>query len=129
MGGRRGERLYEGRVLTAADHRRRAEQFADRGEWTAAIRQRVRAIGRHLEEDGVLNPVAGRTAGELATETGRAIPDLAEEFASAATAFDDVTYGGRPGIEGNYRLVCDLDDRLRPARRTPGPTDRGAAGR
>jgi hypothetical protein len=30
----------------------------------------------------------------------------------AADAFNDVTYGERPGTEAEYRLVADLDDHL-----------------
>lgn len=123
MGGRRPERLYEGRALTAADHRARAEQSAAQGDWAAAIRQRVRAIGRQLEEEGVLRPVPGRTAGELADEAGKALPGLSTELASAATAFNDVTYGELPGSELNYRLVSDLDDRVRSAVMSSGQID------
>lgn len=113
LGGRVGERLYDGRVLAAAEHRNRAEQSAARGEWAAAIRQRVRAIGRQLEEGGVLNPVAGRTATELASEAGRALPEFGDELSFAATVFNDVTYGELPGTETEYRQISDLDDRLR----------------
>jgi hypothetical protein len=113
MGGRAGEHLYGGRVLGAAEHRARAEQAAAAGDWSAAIRQRVRAIGRQLEQDGVLNPVAGRTATELAGEAGRALPGFTTELNTAAAAFNDVTYGEQPGTQTSYRLISDLDDRLR----------------
>lgn len=112
LGGRVGERLYDGRVLAATEHRVRAEQSAARGEWATAIRQRVRAIGRQLEEGGVLNPVAGRTATELAREADRALPGFGDELNFAATVFNDVTYGELPGTEDDYRRIGDLDDRL-----------------
>ena len=38
----------------------------------------------------------------------------------AANAFNDVTYGERPGTEPAYRMIADLDDHLR---------SRGAAAR
>ncbi len=129
MGGRGGDHLYGARVLAAAAHRAHAEQSAAQGDWAGAIRQRVRAIGRQLEEDGVLNPVAGRTASELATEAAQRLPTFTAEFDTAATAFNDVTYGERPGTPENYRLISDLDDRLcahHRASRLPGPQ---AAGR
>lgn len=117
--GRRGDgRLYGSRTRTAADHRAEAEQSAARGDWSGAIRHRVRAIGRELEEDRVLNPVPGRTAGELAREAGAALPDCASDFDAAAGLFNEVTYGGQPGSEAGYRLVSDLDDRL--SRVAPG---------
>jgi hypothetical protein len=106
-------RLYGSRVMSAADHRARADQSAAQGDWAVAIRQRVRAIGRQLEEDGVLAPVPGRTAGELAQHAGVAMPEVVAEFASAATIFNDVTYGQQPGTESDYRLVSSLDDRVR----------------
>jgi hypothetical protein len=124
MGGRGSDRLYGERLRSAADYRLRAEQAATQRDWAAAIRNRVRAISRQLEEDGVLNPVAGRTARELAIEAGAAIPDFADDLTAAATAFNDVTYGELPGTETNYRLVSDLDDRLRAhnvAAARPGP--------
>lgn len=112
MGGQGSERLYNGRNLSAADHRTRARQLAAQGDWGAAIRQRVRAIGRQLEEDGVLDPIPGRTAGELARDAAAKLPGLTAELASAATAFNDVTYGEQPGTQSNYRLVSELDERL-----------------
>ena len=42
--------------LSAAEHRATAEQYAAAGNWAAAIRHRLRAVARHLEESGVLTP-------------------------------------------------------------------------
>lgn len=61
----------------------------------------------------MLNPVPGRTATELARDAGAAIPSLTGELRRAAEAFNDVTYGERPGTEPAYRLIADLDDHLR----------------
>jgi hypothetical protein len=123
MGGRGSDRLYGDRLRSATEYRARAHQAAHQGDWALAIRNRVRAISRQLEQDGVLNPVAGRTAHELAIEAGAVIPDFADELRTAATAFNDVTYGELPGTETSYRLVSNLDDRLRahdPAAGRPG---------
>jgi hypothetical protein len=107
---RGGERaLFDSHGLTAAQHRATAEQFAAQGDWTAAIRHRLRAIARQLEEDGVLDHVPGRTATELAKDAGATAPDLAGELSQAANAFNDVTYGDRPGTEAAYRMIADLD--------------------
>ncbi len=105
--------LFDTHELSAAQHRATAEQYAAAGNWAAAIRHRLRAIARQLEEDGVLNPVPGRTATELAKDAGKAVPDLAGELLQAANAFNDVTYGERPGTEPAYRMIADLDDHLR----------------
>ena len=106
--------LFDSAELTAAQHRATAEQYAAEGNWTAAIRHRLRAIARQLEEDGALNPVPGRTATELARDAGAAVGDLvAAQLRQAATAFNDVTYGERPGTESAYRMIADLDHQLR----------------
>ena len=105
--------LFGDHELSAAEHRATAEQYAAVGNWSAAIRHRLRAVARQLEESAVLDPVPGRTASELARDAGRAIPNLATELTRAAEAFNDVTYGERPGTEAAYRMVADLDDHLR----------------
>lgn len=105
--------LFGPTELSAAEHRATAERYAIGGEWAAAIRHRLRAVARQLEESAVLSPVPGRTANELAHDSGTALPNLAVEFSSAATIFNDVTYGSEPGTESGYRLIADLDDHLR----------------
>jgi hypothetical protein len=105
--------LFEAAQLTAAQHRATAEGYAAEGNWTAAIRHRLRAVARELEETGVLNPNPGRTANELARDAGLALPHLADELSQAATAFNDVTYGERPGTQAAYQMITDLDDHLR----------------
>ena len=105
--------LFDSHELSAAQHRATAEQYAATGNWAVAIRHRLRAVARQLEEDGVLNPVPGRTATELAKAAGEAVPDLSGELLQAANAFNDVTYGERPGTEPAYRMIADLDDHLR----------------
>lgn len=98
---------------SAAEHRAAAERSAAAGDWAAAIRHRLRAVARQLEESGVLDPVPGRTATELARDAAQELPHLGDELSAAATAFNDVTYGERPGTEPAYRMVADLDDHLR----------------
>jgi hypothetical protein len=110
---RGGTLLFEAVQLTAAQHRATAEGYAAEGNWAAAIRHRLRAVARQLEETGVLNPAPGRTANELARDAGAALPHLADELSQAAMAFNDVTYGERPGTQSAYRMVADLDDHLR----------------
>lgn len=120
MGSRRAGRLYDTAVLSAGDYRAAAERAAAQADWNHAIRQRLRAIARQLEEDGLLAAVPGRTAGELAREAGRLLPGFEAEFSAAAVLFNDVTYGGRPGTERGYRALAALDDDLR-RHTAPGP--------
>ena len=109
--------LFGEHELSAAEHRATAEQYAATGNWSAAIRHRLRAVARQLEESAVLDPVPGRTATELARDAGRAIPPLTSELRSAAATFNDVTYGERAGTQAEYLMIAGLDDHLRS--RTP----------
>jgi hypothetical protein len=104
--------LFGSVEMSSAQHRAAAEQAAVQRDWASAIKHRVRAVARHLEEAAVLNPVPGRTATEHARDAGRAIPGLADELRRAAVAFNDVTYGELPGTELEYRMIADLDDHL-----------------
>jgi hypothetical protein len=112
---RRGDdyQLFDTGQLSADQHRATAERFAAEGNWTAAIRHRLRAVARGLEETRILDPAPGRTANELARDAGARIPHLASELSQAATAFNDVTYGERPGTPTAYQMIVDLDDHLR----------------
>jgi hypothetical protein len=105
--------LFDIGELSAEQHRAAAERFAAEGNWTAAIRHRLRAVARSLEETYTLEPAPGRTANELARDAGVQIPHLASELSQAATAFNDVTYGERPGTPAAYQMIVDLDDHLR----------------
>ena len=114
---------------TAAEHRAEAERLAAAGEWAEAIRERLRAIARDLEERAILDPLPGRTADELAAAAGRELPALADELAAAARLFDDVTYGPIPGTPDGYARLARLDEQVAAARpvaatATPGPGDR-----
>jgi hypothetical protein len=105
--------LFDTGRLSADQHRAIAEGFAAEGNWTAAIRHRLRAVARALEETGTLDPAPGRTANELARDAGARIPQLASELSQTATAFNDVMYGERPGTPTAYQMIVDLDDHLR----------------
>ncbi|WP_019972744.1 DUF4129 domain-containing protein [Mycobacterium sp. 141] len=111
--------LFGSRVLSAAEHRRTAEQYAAQGNWAGAIRNRLRAVARHLEETGILDPVPGRTATELARDASAALGDLSDELFGAAIIFNDITYGEQPGSEAAYRKIADLDGRLHDHGRVP----------
>ncbi|MBV8861126.1 MAG: DUF4129 domain-containing protein, partial [Mycobacterium sp.] len=105
--------LFESGELSAAQHRAAAEDSAGQSDWTAAIRHRLRAVARGLEETGILNPAPGRTANELARDAGERLPQLTSELSCAADTFNDVTYGETPGTPAGYQLIVDLDDHLR----------------
>ena len=122
--------LFDTGQLSADQHRAIAEGLAAEGNWSAAIRHRLRAVARGLEETRILDPAPGRTANELAHDAGARLPHLASELSQAATAFNDVTYGERPGTPAGYQMIADLDDHLRfrsaagrPAQDQPGAVD------
>ena len=104
--------LFDAGQLTAAQHRAIAERFAAEENWAAAIRHCLRAVARGLEENGTLDPAPGRTASELATDAADRLPALGAELSRAAMAFNDVTYGERPGTQAAYQMIVDLDDHL-----------------
>ena len=76
----------------------------------------------------MLDPVPGRTATELARDAGGAVPNLASELVRAADAFNDVTYGERPGTESAYRMIADLDDRHTASTSASSPAPAAADG-
>ncbi|MFC5141692.1 DUF4129 domain-containing protein [Actinomycetospora rhizophila] len=91
---------------TADEHRRLADGHARAGAFDDAVRERMRAIVRSLEERTILEPRRGRTAGDAAREGGRALPAVADGLLEAARRFDETVYGGR-------RADADADARLR----------------
>ncbi|MFI2640489.1 DUF4129 domain-containing protein [Streptomyces sp. NPDC018610] len=128
--------LFDDRPRSAADHRAAAEAHAAQGHWNQAVRERMRALVRALEERALLDARPGRTADEAAAEAGRTLPDHTDRLHAAARDFDDVTYGGRSADEQAYRRIADLDhdlERARPRLDADDPataphTHQGAAG-
>jgi len=112
----REEALFVGRTRTAAQHRAAADAHAAAGEWAEAVRERLRAVVRSLEERAVLDERPGRTADEAAAEAGRALPSCAAGLRSAAVLFDEVWYGGRPAGPESYAALRDLDAQVQAAR-------------
>ncbi|GAA2733324.1 DUF4129 domain-containing protein [Actinocorallia aurantiaca] len=113
---RSGKALLEDVPTRALDHRTAAEAHAAEGRWAEAIRERLRAIARDLEERAILDPRPGRTAQELAAEAAAVLP---VDLAPGVRVFDDVWYGDRPGTAEGYRLLTDLDRAVRAARPRP----------
>ncbi len=117
--------LFDDRPRSAAEHRAAAEAHAAQGHWNQAVRERMRAIVRALEERALLDVRPGRTADEAAAEAGRALPAHTGRLHTAARAFDDVTYGGRAATQPSYRQIADLDHDLERTR--PQPAHSGTA--
>jgi hypothetical protein len=111
--------LLGDQISSATDHRAAAERHAAAQEWAEAIRERLRAIARDLEERAVLDPRPGRTADEMAAEATAVLPDHAAELRAAAQLFDEVWYGDRTATAAGYQRLTALDERLREARPAP----------
>ena len=121
------------RPMSAAEHRRSAEQLAAAGDYAGAIVERMRALAVDLEARD-LAPRAGRTATELAAEAAAALRSgaagpaaITDGLARAARLFEDVRYGGRPGTRAGYEQVRDTDTRIA-AVRAPQPAATAGAG-
>ena len=112
----RDEALFVGRTRTAAQHRAAADAHAAAGAWAEAVRERLRAVVRSLEQRAVLDERAGRTADEAAAEAGRALPSCAAGLRAAAVLFDEIWYGGRPAGPESYAALRDLDAQVQAAR-------------
>lgn len=104
------------RPATADEYRAEAESLAARGEFKEAVRARFRAIIRELEQRAVLDPRAGRTAGEIAREGAAAVPTIGEDLRLVAGTFDRVWYGRRDAARADYVAVRDADERIRARR-------------
>jgi hypothetical protein len=101
---------------TADDLRREADALAARGEWAEAVRARLRAVVRALEERGIVDPRPGRTAAEVAAEAGSARPDLRDALWSGALTFGEIWYGDRRATASDDRVLAELDAAVRQRR-------------
>lgn len=117
--------LFVGGERSADQHRAAAEAHATAGEWAEAVRERLRAVVRSLEERAVLEPRPGRTADEAAAEAGLSLPSYASDLRSAARLFDEIWYGGRPAGPESYSALRDLDRAVRAARPTAATVTSG----
>lgn len=79
---------------SAAEWRAEAERLATEGRYDEAIRARYRALLADLIQRGLVDDVAGRTAGEYRREVETvAPPAAAASFGAATDVFQDVWYG------------------------------------
>ncbi len=80
----------------AADWRADAEAAERAGQWRQALRCRYRALVAELADRGLVEEVAGRTAGEYRTEMADAAPGVSAPFAGATELFERAWYGDEP---------------------------------
>ncbi len=97
---------------SAAEYRTQADESAAARKWEEAISARMRALVRASQERGLIDAHPGWTADEVASEVGRRLPAASVSLHLAATTFDEVRYGGRPGSPEAYRVVVDADTQV-----------------
>lgn len=108
--------LFEGRERSAADHRKESERLAEAGAYAEAVRERLRAIVRDLQERGIVEDLPGRTADEIARDAGTVLPAASADLRSAARLFDDIWYGGRTADRAAYDRLVEVERIVRDAR-------------
>ncbi|NHC43734.1 DUF4129 domain-containing protein [Motilibacter aurantiacus] len=114
----RAEPLLREQGVTAQDYRAEADRLAAAGQWQPAVRARLRAIIRGLEERGLLDPRPGRTAHEAAYEAGQLLPGQADTLRRGADVFAGIAYGGGQADQQAHDLLRKVDDDVRAARPT-----------
>jgi hypothetical protein len=108
----RQQAVLQGTALSSAQHRALADRAADAGRWQDAVRERFRAVVRAMEERGLLDELPGRTAQEVASDGGVALPALRAPLREAAGLFDDVCYGSRTATAEHDRMMRRLDTQV-----------------
>jgi hypothetical protein len=108
--------LLLGGPRTADEHRSEAERFAAAGAWAEAVRSRLRAIVRDLEDRGLVDARPGRTADEVARDAGARLPSAAADLRLGARIFDDIWYGGRTADATSYSRLAEIDAAVAAAR-------------
>lgn len=116
-------------AVTADQLRAEADRLAGQQQFSEAVRARLRAVVRLLEDRTLIEPRPGRTAYEVARDAGAVAPPLRPALEGAATTFSEIWYGGRPGTADDYREMVDLDDAVRRHRPSavPAPAPTGPA--
>ncbi|GAA2464313.1 hypothetical protein Ahu01nite_008460 [Winogradskya humida] len=73
-----------------------ADRLASEGRYAEAIRQRLRDVVGDLTAAGVVSPLPGTTAAEVAASAAQQRPAVAAPLGGATDLFSEVWYGDRP---------------------------------
>lgn len=96
-------------LLSADEHRTRAQGAAAAGDFLTAVSEQFRAMVRAAEERDVSIPAPGRTALEITAELERAFPDQHVALHRSADIFNAVRYGQTPPTVEMYQELADTD--------------------
>ncbi len=116
--------LFDAAPRTSDDHRAAADAAEADGRFDDAVRERMRALVRGVEERDLVEARPGRTAGEAARAAATAVPSAADAVADAARRFDETVYGGRAADASAASRVRAADDAVREARPVARPEAR-----
>ena len=105
-------------MQTPAAHRRFADEHGQSGRYRDAIRERLRAVVRELEERAVFESRQGRTADEAANDAARVLPDVAVQLHEAAQTFDASWYGEHRVDAATYARMVALDSAIEASARS-----------
>jgi hypothetical protein len=94
-----------------------ADRLAAEGRYAEAIRQRLRDVVGDLTAAGVVAPLPGTTAAEVAAAAAAQRPAMAGSLAGATDLFSEIWYGNRPALpahdERMRALTGDVRTRMR----------------
>ena len=94
-----------------------ADRLAAEGRYAEAIRQRLRDVVGDLTAAGVVAPLPGTTAAEVAAAAAAQRPAVAGPLAGATDLFSEIWYGDRPALpahdERMRALTGDVRTRMR----------------
>jgi hypothetical protein len=94
-----------------------ADRLAAEGRYAEAIRQRLRDVVGDLTAAGVVAPLPGTTAAEVAAAAAAQRPAVAGPLSGATDLFSEIWYGDRPALplhdERMRALTGDVRTRMR----------------
>ncbi|GID93470.1 DUF4129 domain-containing protein [Amorphoplanes digitatis] len=108
-------------TVVLADGTLLADRLAAQGRYAEAIRQRLRDIVGDLTAAGVVAPLPGTTAAEVAASAAAHRPAVAGSLGGATDLFSEIWYGDRPALPAHDERMRVLtgDVRLRMREGTP----------
>ncbi|AYY12060.1 DUF4129 domain-containing protein [Actinobacteria bacterium YIM 96077] len=126
---RRGTRdhpVFGERRRSAHEYRAAAAAAAQDGDWTTAVIEQFRAVVTDMEERGLIETRAGRTADEVAGDASAKLPGYEDDLTSAARLFDRILYGNQPATSEDHARMRELDTAVQHARPVASGGDRPA---
>jgi hypothetical protein len=106
-------------TVVLADGTLLADRLAAEGRYAEAIRQRLRDVVGDLTVAGVVAPLPGTTAAEVAAAVAAQRPAVAGSLAGATDLFSEIWYGNRTALpahdERMRALTGDVRSRMRGA--------------